>query len=168
MAGSGKKTFTAGDVLTASDVNNYLMDQTVMVFAGTAARSSAIPTPSEGMVSYQKDTDAIEAYDGSNWVTRVSPSVPFATSANTVSFSAPASVPGSVAVTVTFPASRFTQTPVVVLVQTSSVNAVQRRFAAQSASSTGFTAGYYQDNGSAATSSVGWIAIQMTSASGVG
>jgi hypothetical protein len=68
MAGSGKKTFTAGDVLTASDVNNYLMDQTVMVFGGTAARSSAIPTPSEGMFAVTTDNDELDYYNGSAWV----------------------------------------------------------------------------------------------------
>ncbi len=45
---SGRKVFTAGEVLTASDVNDYLMDQSVMVFAGTAARSSAIASPETG------------------------------------------------------------------------------------------------------------------------
>lgn len=69
MAGSGKKTFTAGDVLTASDVNNYLMDQTVMVFGGTAARTAALPTPSEGMVSVTTDDDILDYYNGSAWVT---------------------------------------------------------------------------------------------------
>ena len=68
MAGLGRKIFTAGDVLTASDVQNYLMDQTVMNFAGTAARSSAIATPTEGMVTYLADTNAIEVYDGSAYV----------------------------------------------------------------------------------------------------
>lgn len=67
MAGAGKKTFTAGEVLTASDVNTYLMEQSVMVFGGTAARSSAIPTPSEGMTTYRTDTNQIESYDGSAW-----------------------------------------------------------------------------------------------------
>lgn len=67
MAGAGKKTFTAGEVLTASDVNNYLMEQSVMVFGGTAARSSAIPTPSEGMTTYRTDTKQIESYDGAEW-----------------------------------------------------------------------------------------------------
>ena len=68
MAGLGKKTFTAGDVLTASDVNGYLMDQSVMVFGGTAARSSAIPTPTEGMVTYLADTNALQVYDGAAYV----------------------------------------------------------------------------------------------------
>lgn len=68
MAGLGRKVFTAGDVLTASDVQNYLMDQTVMNFAGTAARSSAIATPTQGMVSYRDDIDNLELYNGSAWV----------------------------------------------------------------------------------------------------
>jgi len=76
MPGLGKKTFTAGDVLIAGDVNNYLMDQTVMNFATVAARSSAIPVPSTGMVSYVGDTGSetptsnipqIQAYTGAAW-----------------------------------------------------------------------------------------------------
>jgi hypothetical protein len=74
MAGAGKKTFTAGEVLTASDVNTYLMEQSVMVFGGTAARSSAIPTPSTGMTTYIGTTGTatipqIETYTGSQWQT---------------------------------------------------------------------------------------------------
>lgn len=68
MAGAGKKTFTAGEVLTASDVNTYLMEQSVMVFGGTAARSSAIPTPTTGMTSYQTDKKQLDSYNGSAWV----------------------------------------------------------------------------------------------------
>jgi hypothetical protein len=74
MAGAGKKTFTAGEVLTASDVNTYLMEQSVMNFAGTAARASAIPTPSTGMTTYIGVTGTatipqIETYTGSQWQT---------------------------------------------------------------------------------------------------
>ena len=68
MAGLGKKSFTAGEVLTASDVNGYLMDQMVMVFGGTAARSSAIPSPSEGMVTYRTDAKVVEVYNGTAFV----------------------------------------------------------------------------------------------------
>ena len=67
MAGSGRKTFSPGDVLTSSDVQNYLMDQSVMVFAGTAARASAIPSPSAGMVAYSTAT-SLQVYNGSAWV----------------------------------------------------------------------------------------------------
>lgn len=66
-----RKVFTAGEVLAASDVNNFLMDQTVMVFAGTAARGSAIPSPSEGMYAHLSDTDELTYYDGTDWANRV-------------------------------------------------------------------------------------------------
>jgi hypothetical protein len=65
---SGRKVFTAGEVLQAADVNDYLMDQSVMVFAGTAARGSAIPSPTEGMVTYRSDDDTVEVFDGSAFV----------------------------------------------------------------------------------------------------
>lgn len=67
MAGLGRKVFTVGEILTAANVNGYLMDQAVMVFANAAARSSAIPTPSEGMVSYRKDGAIVEQYNGVSW-----------------------------------------------------------------------------------------------------
>jgi hypothetical protein len=60
-----RKVFTAGEVLAASDVNSFLMDQSVMSFAGTAARGSAIPTPVEGMVTYLEDTDSLQMFNGS-------------------------------------------------------------------------------------------------------
>jgi hypothetical protein len=63
-----KKTFTAGEVLAAADVNNFLMDQAVMTFASSAARGSAIPTPSEGMLTYLSDTDSYEFWNGSSFV----------------------------------------------------------------------------------------------------
>jgi hypothetical protein len=71
MAGLGRKVFTAGEVLTAANVQNYLMDQSVMVFAGTAARSSAIGTASEGMLSYLSDTNTVQYYDGATWTNLV-------------------------------------------------------------------------------------------------
>jgi hypothetical protein len=68
MPGLGRRTFIATEVLTAANVNGYLMDQAVMVFAGTAARSSAIGTPSEGMVTYRTDFNVLEVYDGASYV----------------------------------------------------------------------------------------------------
>jgi len=67
-AGLGYKEFTTGDVLTAADANGYLASQVVMVFADAAARTSAIASPQEGMVSYLKDTNSTEYYSGSAWV----------------------------------------------------------------------------------------------------
>jgi hypothetical protein len=69
MAGAGYKLFATGDVLTAAQVNTYLNEQTVMVFASSAARTSALSgVLAEGMMSYLQDTNAVEVYDGSNWV----------------------------------------------------------------------------------------------------
>jgi len=69
--GSGYKSFTAGAVLTASDVNNYLMEQGVMYFATTAARDAALSASLEdGMTVYQGTNDASEGlwcYNGSGW-----------------------------------------------------------------------------------------------------
>jgi hypothetical protein len=67
MAGLGYKVFTAGEVLTAANMNGYLMEQSVMVFDDSSARSSAIGTPTEGMATYLKDTNTLELYDGSSW-----------------------------------------------------------------------------------------------------
>jgi hypothetical protein len=68
--GSGFKSFTAGAVLTASDVNNYLMEQGVMYFATTGARDTAISSPEDGMVAYIGSNDSSEGlytYNGSAW-----------------------------------------------------------------------------------------------------
>ena len=68
MAGLGRKVFSAGDILTAADVDGYLMDQTVMKFASSTARSSVIGTAvSAGMVSYRTDGSVVEFYNGSAW-----------------------------------------------------------------------------------------------------
>jgi len=69
MAGAGYKLFNTGDVLTAAQVNTYLQEQVVMVFADATARTTALTgVIAEGMVSYLKDTNATEVYDGSAWV----------------------------------------------------------------------------------------------------
>jgi hypothetical protein len=62
-----RKVFTAGEVLAAADVNNFLMDQTVMSFAGTASRGSAIGTATEGMTTYLEDSDRYESWSGAAW-----------------------------------------------------------------------------------------------------
>jgi len=63
-----RQVFTAGEVLSATDFNNNLMNQMVMTFAGTAARGSAIATPTEGMLTYLADTNTFEYYNGSSFV----------------------------------------------------------------------------------------------------
>jgi hypothetical protein len=69
MAGAGFKDFANGDVLTADQVDTYLMQQTVMVFADASARTTALSgVIAEGMMSYLKDTNSVEYYSGSAWV----------------------------------------------------------------------------------------------------
>ena len=69
MALSGYKEFATGEVLTASDVNAYLM-QAVMVFASSSARDSGIPSDKreEGMFYFLKDTNELGFFDGSSFV----------------------------------------------------------------------------------------------------
>lgn len=108
MAGLGRKVFTAGEVLTAANVQDYLQDQTVMVFANSAARGSALGTAvvGEGMVTYLADTNTLWLYNGAVWKS-VYPSVvnnitsaytAVATDANETIY-----VSGTAAVTITVP-----------------------------------------------------------------
>ena len=66
-AGLGFKTFTTGEVLTAADVNGYLM-QGVLVFASEAARDAAITSPQAGQFAFTKDNNTLWYYSGSAWV----------------------------------------------------------------------------------------------------
>jgi hypothetical protein len=68
------KVFTNGSVLQASEINDNLMRQSVMVFSNAAARSAAITVPIEGMLSWLEDLNEYQNYDGSNWVKLITPS----------------------------------------------------------------------------------------------
>jgi len=61
------KTWSVNEILTAADMNTYVGDQVIATFAGTAARSSAIGTPTEGQFAFLTDTDTLTYYTGSNW-----------------------------------------------------------------------------------------------------
>jgi hypothetical protein len=68
MPGLGWRSFTDGQVLTGAQVQQFLQDQAVMVFASNAARSSALGTAvSNGMMSYRVDGSVVEAYRGTAW-----------------------------------------------------------------------------------------------------
>jgi hypothetical protein len=66
-AGLGFKTFAVGEVLSAANVNGYLM-QGVLVFANAADRDAAITSPQEGQFAFTKDNDSLWYYSGSAWV----------------------------------------------------------------------------------------------------
>lgn len=57
------KTFTAGSVLTAADVNDYLMEQAVITCTSGTRPSS----PNEGMTIFETDTDKMMIYNGAAW-----------------------------------------------------------------------------------------------------
>jgi hypothetical protein len=62
----GFKDFTTGEVLTAADVDGYLM-QGIWVFASAAARDAAVTSPQEGNFAFLKDTNVTTYYTGSAW-----------------------------------------------------------------------------------------------------
>jgi hypothetical protein len=62
------KVFSNGSVLNASEINDNLMNQSVMVFSNSAARTAALTTPVAGMVTYLEDSEDYDAYDGTAWI----------------------------------------------------------------------------------------------------
>lgn len=70
---SGYRTWTPGEVITASNVQSYLQDQTVMVFASTAVRGTAVVVPTEGMLSWLEDDNKFQYYNGSSWADLIVP-----------------------------------------------------------------------------------------------
>lgn len=69
MAGAGYRLFVDGEILTAAQINTYLQQQSVMVFASASARTTALASVlAEGMVSYLADTNVVEIYTGAAWV----------------------------------------------------------------------------------------------------
>ena len=76
---AGFRTFDAGAVLTAEQVNTFLMSQSIPVFASATARDAAITSPAEGQFAFLKDTDAFQVYTGSAWIAAGGASVGFET-----------------------------------------------------------------------------------------
>ena len=64
---SGFKTFATGEVLTASDVNNYLMGQSICVFADATARDAGITTPEDGQFVFLTGSNTLQFYGSSAW-----------------------------------------------------------------------------------------------------
>lgn len=64
---SGFKTFATGEVLTASDVNNYLMEQSICVFADATARDAGITTPEDGQFVFLTGSSTLQFYGSSAW-----------------------------------------------------------------------------------------------------
>lgn len=66
---NGWYDFVNGQTLPASRVQDYLMNQSVMVFADDTARTTALyGITTEGMISYLLSTQALEMFNGTSWV----------------------------------------------------------------------------------------------------
>jgi hypothetical protein len=172
MAGAGFKTFVSGAVLGATEVNTFLMQQSVMTFTNTTLRNAAITSPSAGMLTFIIGTKSLELYDGSGW-TAISggdyatfPNQTAITSGGVTRIQPFAIEQGSNSITgngaVTFTTGRFTQTPQIYITVQSSSSVTSATYA--SASTSGFTA-YTWAGGSAGAvaRNISWVAIQMKS-----
>ena len=68
---NGFKVFAVGEVLTAADVNDYLMEQSISIFANSTARDAQITSPIEGMFCYLADSNVLQFYNGSSWASYI-------------------------------------------------------------------------------------------------
>ena len=82
---AGYREFQTGEVLTAANVNSFLMEQATMTFADAAARDAALAgVLREGLLTYNLDTNRLEVYDGTDWV-EPAPEPPAGIGSNVVS-----------------------------------------------------------------------------------
>jgi hypothetical protein len=66
----GYKDWTAGNVLTAADLEDYTVKQSVMRFASASARNTALASVlDEGMMAWLDDVNSMTVYSGSAWST---------------------------------------------------------------------------------------------------
>lgn len=67
------KLWAVGEVVEATDFQDYVQDQVVQVYADSTARGSALGTAvTQGMVSYLQDTSTLQVY-GTAWADVSSP-----------------------------------------------------------------------------------------------
>jgi hypothetical protein len=63
--------FTPTTLVSSTTVGDAIVElskKTVNVFASTAARTTAIPAPTNGMVTYLLDQNVVQSYNGTSWV----------------------------------------------------------------------------------------------------
>lgn len=67
---TGYHDFTAGETLTAANLEDFCEKQSVMVFASAAARNAALAAVlQEGMTAYLQDLNVLTIYSGAAWST---------------------------------------------------------------------------------------------------
>jgi hypothetical protein len=63
------KDWAVGEVVTEADFQTLIQNQVVQVYANDTVRGTALGTAvQDGMVAYLTSTDALQVYDGSQWV----------------------------------------------------------------------------------------------------
>jgi hypothetical protein len=144
-----KKTFMDGDALPASDLNTYLMNQSVQTYSAPGARDSALPSPLEGQVTTNATSKNLETYYD-QWRP-----LPFAMQTGLVNITPVANVPTSVAVT--WGVGRFTQQPIVFATVQSNATGVLN--GAATATTSGGTISFLANN--TTSRNVGYMAVQM-------
>tara|TARA_R100000329_G_C7517706_1_gene182519 strand:+ start:213 stop:668 length:456 start_codon:yes stop_codon:yes gene_type:complete len=69
MAGAGWKSYSTGDLISATEFQTFIQDQVIQVYADSSARDTALGTSdAEGMFCFLKDSNTLQFYDGSSWV----------------------------------------------------------------------------------------------------
>ena len=61
------KIFQNGFPLPASDLNSFLMQQSIAVFTDATARDAAITSPVDGQFAYLTASDELVKYTGASW-----------------------------------------------------------------------------------------------------
>jgi hypothetical protein len=73
------KIFANGFPLNASELNTFLMSQSIAVFTDSTARTAAIAAPVEGQYTYLTGSNVLEFYNGSAWVAAIPSEVEYLT-----------------------------------------------------------------------------------------
>ena len=155
------KTWSIGDVLTASDMNSYVAYQTVSIYGSSAIRGTGITAGTAGQPSYVTDNKRVEFYDGTNWQP-----LPNSISAFTGTQSGALAVNTGTTVAIAFPSSRFAVAPVVTVSTSSTV--LTPYVSAVTASTV--TVGVFNNGAtsSGATTTIYGIAVAMASGTAAG
>jgi hypothetical protein len=64
----GFKTWVVGEEVLAADFNDYVQEQVVATFANAAARTSAMPAPNVGSLTFLADSRVYQWWNGTNWM----------------------------------------------------------------------------------------------------
>lgn len=169
MTATGRIVVAPGQTIESAAWGNPVWDHSVQCFASAADRTSQFPVPHEGAMTFLEDTHWLYVYAAGDWRVVRGGGVPHQMAAGVVNLHLASNTQDTVAVT--FPAGRFSVTPVISLT-----------FEDASGATTGApwvrTSGTHNSSGmtivvNKATAidfvyRVSWLAVQMTTASGPG